>query len=72
MKFKITNKKGYLVYKCRNCNENFDVQSFNVDEDFGNIVLWKTNGLNQIHNCDDICTGLADLVAYMYEEGEEK
>ena len=72
MKFEITGKSGYLIYKCRNCNESFDVKVFTVDDEFGSIVLGKIAGLHQIHDCDEYCTGLADLVAYTYEDEGEK
>ena len=74
MKFEITGRDGFLIYKCRNCNDDFYVKAFTVDDEFGSIVLGKVNGLYQIHDCNNVQTGLADLVAYTYSDniGEKK
>lgn len=73
MKAKKEGKKGYLVYKCRNCNEVFNTGLTDyIDEVFFNRSVCRNHSdILVIHVCSEHSKGLADLIGMNYEETNE-
>jgi len=66
-------KKGYLIYVCRNCGEKLystlftgELGEASIEETF-NSALNNNMSLrrNTRHDCNDVMTGFADLIGYV-------